>query len=75
MKTPTTENDNNGNDEEELNVEGYNAGATGSGRNTAVAAEIEKNGSVEDGQEGKSPNAVTKQKKIVLKKRGKGQLK
>ena len=53
-------------------MEGNNAGATGRGRKTAVAAEIEKKVSVEDGPEGKSPNAVTKQKKIVPKKRSKG---
>ena len=69
LKTPATENDNSSNDEEEPTVEGNNAGATGSGRKTAVAAEIDmKKVSVEDGPEGKSPNAVTKQKKIVPKK-------
>ena len=68
LKTPTTENDNSSNDEEEPTVEGNNAGATGSGRKTAVAAEIDmKKVSVEDGPEGKPPNAVTKQKKIVPK--------
>ena len=72
LKTPTTENDNSSYDEEESTVEGNKAGATGSGRKTAVAAGTEKNGSVEDGPEGKSPNAVTKQKKIVPKKRSKG---
>ena len=69
LKTPATENDNSSNDEEEPTVEGNNAGATGSGRKTAVAAEIDmKKVSVEDGPEGKPPNAVTKQKKIVPKK-------